>query len=112
MSLKSIREQNRKALISRLADKLRERVDRSRVEAVYLFGSWARGDFDGFSDIDLLVIVKPGISEEDFDFDAFEVDSEHPLEVIVSDGEAYRRSVEKGETFYSQIEREKVVLIP
>jgi len=55
--LATIRARRREAVIEGLRSALRDHPPGPGVVAVLLFGSWARGDFDGLSDIDLLVLT-------------------------------------------------------
>lgn len=56
-ALEAIRARRRQAVIDGLQSALRAQPPGAGVLAVLLFGSWARGDFDGLSDIDLLVLT-------------------------------------------------------
>ncbi len=56
--LAAIRARRRQAVIDGLRTALRDHPPGPGVLAVLLFGSWARGDFDGLSDIDLLVLTE------------------------------------------------------
>ncbi|GAA0597847.1 nucleotidyltransferase domain-containing protein [Caenispirillum bisanense] len=60
------RGRRRADLIARLRQRLAERPP-AGVAAVVLFGSVARNDFDGFSDIDLLVIGRDSLDRALFD---------------------------------------------
>ena len=55
MSLEAARRRIRDGLVERLRHALAARPP-ADVEAVVLFGSLARGDFDGGSDVDLMVV--------------------------------------------------------
>ena len=46
-----------KDALNRITESLRERFP-GRTEAVYVFGSKARGDYDEWSDFDVLVVVR------------------------------------------------------
>jgi predicted nucleotidyltransferase len=46
-----------RAVAGWLARRLPTLLRRRRVDAAYLFGSWARGQADPFSDIDLIVVA-------------------------------------------------------
>jgi predicted nucleotidyltransferase len=43
--------------VTRWLQRLPTLLPRRRVTAAYLFGSWARGDADGLSDVDLIVVA-------------------------------------------------------
>jgi predicted nucleotidyltransferase len=62
-SLKQRREQYRQALDRALADILGQLVRMSEVEKVILFGSYAAGRRDLFTDLDLLVVMA---TDQDF----------------------------------------------
>lgn len=50
---------DRKALVAQLRELTQKLLaQRTEVQAVYLFGSLARGDYTGFSDIDLLILLR------------------------------------------------------
>lgn len=53
------REQVRAALLDRLRTELAHRLADCPAAEVRLFGSWARADFDGRSDVDLALIAPP-----------------------------------------------------
>lgn len=108
--LNSLREKNRAAVIGRLIEQLNASVDPNQIERIYLFGSWARGDFDGYSDIDLLVILKPGVSEQAVDLGVDQVDGEHAVDVVFTHADEYGRRVRRGDAFFSEIDRDKLLV--
>lgn len=57
------RDEVKKAL-ENIAKEITEKF--SEVEAVYLFGSFARGEERGFSDMDLLIVVKTPLNRSNF----------------------------------------------
>ncbi|MEB3264057.1 MAG: nucleotidyltransferase domain-containing protein [Synechococcus sp.] len=56
-SLASIRERQRSVRLARLREGVAPLVNGCPGASVLLFGSLARGDWDGFSDVDLLAIA-------------------------------------------------------
>jgi uncharacterized protein len=63
-SLAAIREQRRSARLAALRSGAAAVASRHRGGEVWLFGSLARGDWDGYSDVDLLAIA-PSQAEAD-----------------------------------------------
>lgn len=110
--LKSLREKNRTAVIDRLIQRLHASADLDQIERIYLFGSWARGDFDGYSDLDLLVILRPGVSEQDVDLGLDQVEGEHAVDVVFTHTDEYARRLQYGDPFFSEIDRDKLLLWP
>ena len=58
-SFRQLRQQRHRVWLAELKQQLHELVGeehRPHPEQIYLFGSRARGDWDGLSDIDLLVV--------------------------------------------------------
>lgn len=44
--------------LEELERRLREPLERAKVERAVVFGSWARGTADGYSDLDLVVVLE------------------------------------------------------
>ena len=63
MGIAAVREQHRNQRIEQLAQDVEAAALPAGVR-VYLVGSWARGDWSGASDIDLLVIGPEAVLEE------------------------------------------------
>ena len=59
MGVREIREAKKRAILASLRDAIATAIARDPqaqgIERVVLFGSWARDDWDGYSDIDLMV---------------------------------------------------------
>lgn len=108
--LKSLREKNRTAVIDRLIKRLHALADPDRIERIYLFGSWARGDFDGYSDIDLLVILRPGVSEQDVDPGLDQMGGEHAVDGVFTHADEYARRLRHGDPFFGEIDRDKLLV--
>lgn len=75
------------------------------VRGVRLFGSWARGDFDGRSDIDLLVTTDDGVA-----FDGRGLPHAERLDVVTVQADRLDRLLESGHSFYGRAMGEAVTL--
>lgn len=75
------------------------------VRAVRLFGSWARGDFDGRSDIDLLVTTDDGVA-----FDGRDLPHAERLDVVTVTADRLERLLASGHSFYGPALNEAVTL--
>lgn len=92
-----------------LIDALRTTLAAARpcgVRAVRLFGSWARGDFDGRSDIDLLVTT----DGDDVAFDGLGLPHAERLDVVTVPAERLERLLASGHSFYGPALDEAVTL--
>lgn len=56
-SMRAIRDQRRQARLDQLRRGSQALVADPSRQQVWLFGSWARGDWDAYSDIDLLAVA-------------------------------------------------------
>ncbi len=56
-SIAKAREERFQSLVGEIRRRCEELVDGRGAESAYLFGSYARGDFSGASDVDLLVFL-------------------------------------------------------
>lgn len=104
--LSAIRARRREALIQGLRAALRDHPPGPGVQAVRLFGSWARGDFDGLSDIDLLVLT---------DGDAGLFDSTHlpdaaRLDIAQVPAALHARQAAEGHPFHTKVAADAVEL--
>jgi len=77
------------------------------VSSVVLFGSWAKGENDSKSDVDLLVI---GQRPVEFDVSAFEARLKGGLELIVMRWSEWRRKAQEDRAFYLEIITDGVLL--
>jgi predicted nucleotidyltransferase len=86
----------------------------ARVRKIIVFGSRVRGDASEDSDLDLMVLVdemRPGI-EDEFDEAAYAVMWEHDFKPIISlkvfTEARYKSALERGYSFYKNVEREGI----
>lgn len=96
----------REETIARLAALLAGRPPAPGTERVILFGSLARGDFDGASDVDLLVV-----GEEVPNLDVLGAVGRGCDRVLWS-GEQWRTALERGHPMAMEIVRDGVELWP
>lgn len=75
--------------------------------AVYLFGSWATGRFDGQSDTDLLAIVSDRVSVQEAEKRLMSVADDV---VAMTRGE-WERHLREGNTFFQRIRDEARLLV-
>jgi len=95
----------RQELLQKLADVLRD----TAVEQVYLFGSYARGEADTCSDVDL-VIVCPMARPFFERYREFPAVYELPfaVDLLVYTPEEFERMVKEGNPFIEQVLREGI----
>lgn len=102
------RAARREALIAGLRAALAARLPGPGIRAVLLFGSWARGDFEGASDIDLLVLTDPGVPPRAFD--TATLPDAARLDVVMVDAMAHAAAAGSGDPFHARVAREAVPL--
>jgi predicted nucleotidyltransferase len=61
-SLTAIRERRRASRLEQLASAIADLLPHHPGSSVWLFGSLARGDWDGLSDVDLLAVAPDGVA--------------------------------------------------
>ena len=106
MGIAAVREQRRNQRIERLAQDVGAAALPAGVR-VYLVGSWARGDWSGASDIDLLVIGPEAVLEEARSRLADLADDT----ICISDDQwAYRKAI--GDPWVLGLQRDAVPLSP
>lgn len=103
----AVRSRRREALIGGLRAALAGRPQPG-VRAVRLFGSWARGDFDGMSDVDLLVVTDGA----DTPFDTLHLPRPERVDTVVVAVDRLDRYLAEGHGFYTRIMGESVPLYP
>ena len=101
-ALDAVRSETRAGLITAL----KRVIDRTPIlpEAVVLFGSWARGDFDGGSDIDLLVIGTDTVPHGQL------AALGRPFDVLVLSAADWQRKLSAGHPMATTIARDGIVL--
>lgn len=87
-------------------DLLRNAVTRDSVRGAYLFGSYARGDADCYSDLDLLIIqeTERPFLERFRDFDAV-FDLGPAVDLLVYTPEEFERMRERGNPLVHEVLR-------
>lgn len=103
------RQRRRDALLAGLRDGL-SGAEMPDVLRVVLFGSWARGDFDGRSDIDLLVVTRNGaLSVHSLAVINGLPDAARFDLVILSDAD-WRSGLASANPFHARVEAEGVIV--
>jgi hypothetical protein len=107
-ALRAARAGRRAAVIAAYREALRAAPPPPGVGAVILFGSWARGDFDGRSDVDLLLLTDVEGSSPTLDT----LPVEPPADVVVLDRVTFDRRLAGGDPFPAEIARHGIRLWP
>ncbi len=111
-TLKYLSKREKIALIEYL--KRLEKQYGEQVVRVVLFGSKTRGDFDGESDLDLLVVIRSGDKHfrEELERVGFEIDLEYDviLSDMIVDLKRYELMQKIKEPLYQSIEKEGIDL--
>ena len=102
--VEQVRARRREAAIARLRAFLAAHPP-SGAERVILFGSLARGDFDGASDADLLVVA----SEDRLDRGVFDA-AGRDCDIVTLPPEVWRRALAEGHPFAARVAREGIEL--
>ena len=106
MGLAAIREQRRQDMVQRLRQEVAA-LDLPETVTVAVIGSWARGDWAGDSDIDLLVIGP----EQEIQRARFQL-MEIADDVIALDRDRWNRRRAAGDPWVSGLEEEALALVP
>lgn len=104
--LAAIRARRREAVIEGLRAGLRDHPPGPGVVAILLFGSWARGDFDGLSDIDLLVLTDGPTPL----FDSTHLPDAARLDIAQVPAQDHLTYVAAGHPFHAKVAADAVVL--
>jgi len=101
-----------KDAIKRSTERLKEVLGDNLI-AIVAFGSRVRGDFDGDSDFDILIVVKKRASDViDEAIDVFSDEEDRtgiPFSVVVKGIDSFEKERTYNTTFYRNIKREGVV---
>jgi hypothetical protein len=104
-AIRAVRTRKRDSLIANLRAAL-EAHPPEGVREVRLFGSWARGNFDGSSDVDLLVVTE----DECAALDVRPLPKAERIDVVNVPHEELARYVADDHPFYAKAMREGVVV--
>lgn len=105
---------DRKKLLARLIE-ISQQICRehAKVVSVRLFGSLARGDHVGISDVDVLIIVRDASESDPIElirhyYPYFDM----PIgtDLLVLDEVSYKQQLEEGDAFISQLSGESILL--
>lgn len=89
-----------------IADLIRPIVDKYRIQEIYLFGSYARGEADEDSDLDLLVF-----GSEDFKLTMIFAFAEELREVLKKDVDVFEiNEIDKDSDLYDVIMKERLLV--
>lgn len=89
-----------------IADLIRPIVDKYRIQEIYLFGSYARGEADEDSDLDLLVF-----GGEDFKLTMIFAFAEELREVLKKDVDVFEiNEIDKDSDLYDVIMKERLLV--
>ena len=94
-----------------VSEKLKKKFD-GKIKKVFLFGSFARGDFDTYSDIDLMIVVSDDSIEDDVRrlVYSFIPKLGHLLSVKIVNEDTFRRMRKMRYSLTLSIEREGILL--
>lgn len=105
------REQVRAALLDRLRTELAHRLADCPAAEVRLFGSWARADFDGRSDVDLALIAPPErLPAAEAALADLAVALDRDVDVLAVTPAAYARRLAQQQPLWCEIDRDGVVV--
>ena len=98
--------------LAELAERLRQPLARAACERAVVFGSYARGHADGFSDVDLAVVVATDLPRHARGVLVSEIVDASPLamDVLVFTPAEFRRGLERGFGVFDAIAREGVTI--
>jgi len=100
-------------ILASLSDLLRDRFGED-IQSVYAFGSRVRGDNDGLSDFDLLVVVKDRTPEKEKNIIGaivdFEMERDMSFTPVLKDAGSFALEKKFNAPFYRNIAREGVLL--
>jgi predicted nucleotidyltransferase len=101
-----------RATLGEIAERLRGPLEAAGAVRAIVFGSWARGEADGYSDLDLVVVI-------DTELPRFERASQlgavlgaagMPVDLLVFTPEEFERGVQRRLDVFDAIAREGVVI--
>lgn len=100
---------SKEELTSLLKEKTRKLLKELPLKIVVLFGSYAKGRYTAFSDIDLLVVIKD--QHKDYAYhkthNSLEIDN---LQLHLYTSEEYQKLRRKSPTFIKEIEEKGIVI--
>jgi predicted nucleotidyltransferase len=98
--------------LGELAERMRGPLEAAGAERAIVFGSWARGEADGYSDLDLLVVLQTDLPRFERGkllsavLDAIPI----PVDLLVYTPEEFARGTARGFEVFDAIAREGVTI--
>jgi predicted nucleotidyltransferase len=96
-----------------LSERIRPALEAAGAERAVVFGSWARGPADGFSDLDLAVVLRTDLPPLDRPRLLDAVHGALPgiaVDLVVYTPEEWEQGLERGIDLFDSIQREGVTI--
>ena len=93
------------ATLEELTERLRKPLERAGAERAVAFGSYARGEADGYSDLDLVVVLETGLPFLERGRLLPEIPETIPVgvDLLIYTPEEFRRGLERGRGIFAEI---------
>ena len=93
-------------------DQIREALmHREGIQAAFIFGSYAEGDADAYSDIDVMIVGKANVADVSSAASVLEVELGRPVNIMIYTLQEWNAKLDAGDPFTSNLLQQPKIMI-